>query len=102
MSTILDTVVTYEDKLIDFVKSSKDPVQDTVAKGVALVGDRLPEFTYPSTLATPLQVVESQVAFAKKLIDANAAVVTAVIKTVNPLLGIPAKAKTVKAAQAAA
>jgi hypothetical protein len=101
MSTILDTVVTYEDKLVDLVKSAKSPVQDTVAKGVGLVGDRLPEFTYPSSLATPLEVVESQVAFAKKLIDANAAIATAVIKTVNPLIGIQAKAKTVKAANAA-
>ncbi len=101
MSTVLDTVVTYEDKLIDFVKSAKSPVTDTVAKGVAFLGDRAPEFTYPSTLATPLEVVESQVAFAKKLIDANAAIVTAVIKTVNPLIGITAKAKPVKAAQAA-
>ena len=101
MSTILDTVVTYEDKLVDLVKSAKAPVQDTVAKGVALVGDRLPEITYPTTIATPLEVVESQVAFAKKLIDANTAIVTAVIETVNPLIGIKKKAKSVKTAAAA-
>ena len=101
MSTILDTVVTYEDKLVDLVASAKGPVQETVAKGVALVGDRLPEITYPSSMATPLEVVNSQVKFAKKLIDANAAIATAVIETVNPLLGIQRKAKSVKTAAAA-
>jgi hypothetical protein len=102
MSTILDTVVSYEDKIVDFVKSAKAPVQDNVAKGVALVADRIPAFTYPSTLPTPLEVVESQTKFAKQLIDANTAIVTAVIETVNPLLGISKKAKTVKAAAQAA
>ena len=41
--------------------------------------------------------MESQAAFAKKLIDANTALVTAVLETVAPLIGIE-KAKTVKAA----
>jgi hypothetical protein len=100
MSTVLDTVVSYEDKIVDFVTSAKAPVTDTVAKGVSFIADRAPEITYPTSIPTPLEVVESQVAFAKKLIDANTAIVTAVIETVNPLLGIK-KAKTVKAAAAA-
>ncbi len=45
--------------------------------------------------------MESQTAFAKKLIDANTALVTAVLKTVAPVMGIE-KAKPVKAADAAA
>jgi hypothetical protein len=101
MSTILDTVVGYEDQIIDFVKSAKTPVVTYVAKGVDLVEDRLPEMTYPTALPTPLEVVETQVAFAKKLIDANTAIVTAVLETVAPVAGYSKKAK-VKAAPKAA
>ena len=100
MTKILDTVVSYEDPQVDLVKQAQAPVTEYVAKGVELLEDRLPEVTYPTSLPTPIEVVESQVAFAKKLIDANAAIVTAVIETVNPLLGLK-KAKTVKAAAAA-
>jgi hypothetical protein len=102
MSTILDTVVGYEDQIIAFVKDAKKPVVEYVAKGVDLVDGRFPEVTYPSTLPTPLEVVSTQVTFAKKMIDANAAIVTAVLETVAPVLGYPtkkvAKATAVKAA----
>lgn len=102
MSTILDTVVTYEDQLIDLVKKAKAPVVTYVAKGVELVSARIPAVTYPAALPTPIEVVESQVKFAKQLIDANTAIVTSVLETVAPIAGFakPAKkvAKTVKAA----
>lgn len=101
MSTILDTVVGYEDQVIAFVKDAKKPVVEYVAKGVELVDGRLPEVTYPTALPTPLEVVSTQVTFAKKLIDANAALVTAVLETVAPVLGYPTK-KVVKAAPKAA
>ncbi|MGH9084644.1 MAG: hypothetical protein ACRDYW_04265, partial [Acidimicrobiales bacterium] len=87
MSTILDTVVSYEDQLVDLVKKAQAPVVEYVAKGVELVGDRLPEVTYPKGLATPIEVVQSQAAFAKKLLDANTALVTAVLETVAPVAG---------------
>ncbi len=102
MSTILETVETYESQLLDLVKKAQAPVVEYVAKGVELVGDRLPSITYPTSLPTPIEVVESQVAFAKKLIDANTAIVTSVLETVAPIAGYskPAKkvAKAVKAA----
>jgi hypothetical protein len=100
MSTILDTVVSYEDQIVDFVKQAKKPVVEYVGKGVSFVEGRLPEVTYPTSLPTPIEVVDSQVAFAKKLIDANAALVTAVLKTVAPVIGTQAPA--VKAAVKAA
>ena len=100
MSTFLNTVVSYEDQIIDFVKSAKTPVVDAVAKGVELIEDRVPPVTYPAALPTPFEVVDTQVAFAKKLIDANTAIVTAVLETVAPVAGL-AKPKTVKAAKAA-
>jgi hypothetical protein len=101
MSTFLDTVVEYEDQFIDFVKSLKDPVVDTVAKGVELIEDRLPTPTYPSALPTPFEVVDTQAAFTKKLIDANTALGTAVLETVAPVAGYASSKKDVKAAKAA-
>jgi hypothetical protein len=100
MTTVLDTIVSYEDQIVDFVKQAKKPVTEYVAKGVDLVEGRLPEVSYPSTLPTPIEVVESQAAFAKKLIDANAALVTAVLKTIAPVIGT--EVKVVKAATKAA
>ena len=101
MSNLLSTVEAYEDQVIDLVKKAKDPVVEYVAKGVELVADRLPDVTYPTSLPTPIEVVESQVAFAKKLIDANTAIVTAVLETVAPVAGYKTK-KVVKPAVKAA
>ena len=101
MSTILDTVVSYEDQIVDFVKQAKKPVVEYVSKGVDFVEGRLPEVSYPSVLPTPIEVVESQATFAKKLIDANTALVTAVLKTIAPVIGTQGpsvKAATTKAA----
>jgi hypothetical protein len=101
MRTILDTVVDYEDQIVDVVTRAKAPVVDTVAKAVELVEDRLPAVTYPTTLPTPFEVVDTQVAFAKKLLDANTAIVTAVLETVAPVAGFATPKKVVKAPKAA-
>jgi hypothetical protein len=102
MSTILKTVEGYEDQVLQLVKDAKGPVVEYVTKGVELVGERLPAITYPEALATPIEVVESQTAFVKKLIDANTAIVTAVLEAVAPVAGYKTKkatkAATVKAA----
>ena len=102
MSTILDTVEGYEDQVLEFVKDAKPTVVDYVAKGVELVGDRLPEVSYPASLPTPIEVVETQAAFVKKLIDANTAIVTAVLETVAPLAGYKTKKAEGQAAAKAA
>jgi len=103
MRTILDTVVDYEDQILVLVKKAKSPVVDYVAKGVDLVGDRLPAVSYPTAFPTPIEVVETQVIFAKKLIDANAAILTAVLKTTAPVAGYSTTSRkpVVKAAKAA-
>jgi hypothetical protein len=100
MSTILDTVNGYEDQVLDYLKQAKKPVAEYVAKGVALVDGRLPEYTFPTALPTPIEVIESQASFAKKLIDANTALVVAALKAAAPVLGTE-KPKVVKAANAA-
>src|SRR5688572_21009524 len=102
MSSILSTVESYEDQVVGLVTKAKAPVVEYVAKGVELVGDRLPAVTYPTSLPTPIEVVESQVAFAKKLLDANAALVTAVLETVAPVAGYAKTKKVVKPAAKAA
>jgi len=102
MTKILDTVVSYEDQLVDIVKQAKAPVTEYVAKGVDLLQDRLPEVSYPTGVPTPIEVVESQVAFAKKLIDANTAIVTAVLETVAPVAGFAKPKKAAKPAVKAA
>ena len=101
MSTFLNTVEGYEDQILKAIKDAKAPVVDYVNKGVELVGDRLPDVTYPASLPTPIEVVESQTAFVKKLIDANTAIVKAVLEVVAPLAGYPTK-KTAKPAVKAA
>ncbi|MFL6206710.1 MAG: hypothetical protein ACJ739_15330 [Acidimicrobiales bacterium] len=101
MSTILSTVEGYEDQILQAVKDAKPTVVEYVSKGVELVGDRLPSVTYPASLATPIEVVESQTAFVKKLIDANTALVTAVLETVAPLAGYKTKKATKPAVKAA-
>ena len=98
MSTLLETVESYESQLLELVAKAQAPVVEYVAKGVELVNGRLPEVTYPKGLPTPIEVVESQVAFAKKLIDANTAVVTAVLETVAPIAGYSKPKKVAKAA----
>ncbi len=102
MAKILDTVVSYEDQILELVKKAQADVVDYVTKGVELVGGRLPEVTYPASLATPIEIVESQAAFAKKLLDANTALVTSVLEVVAPVAGYAKPAKKVaKAAKAA-
>ncbi len=99
MSTILTTVEGYEDKVLELVKNAKAPVVEYVGKGVELVGDR--SLSYPESLPTPIEVVKSQTAFAKKLIDANTALVTAVLETIAPVVGYKAPKAAKPAVKAA-
>lgn len=98
MSTILETVESYEAQLLELVKKAQAPVVEYVTKAVELVAPRLPDVSYPKGLATPIEVVESQVAFAKKLIDAQTALVTEVLVTVAPIAGYAKPKKVTKAA----
>ena len=99
MSTILSTVESYEDKVLELVKNAKAPVVEYVGKGVELVGDR--SLSYPEALPSPIEVVKSQTAFVKKLIDANTAIVTAVLETLAPVVGYKSTKATKPAVKAA-
>jgi hypothetical protein len=104
MPIVLDTVVDYENKLVDLVKNAEQPVTDTVKKVVAFADERLPEFTYPSQLATPLEVLDTQATFARKLLEANAQLAKSVLVAVAPVAGytVPAKLRNTKSTKTAA
>ena len=103
MSTILTTVEGYEDQVLDFVKKAQGPGRRVRRQGRRARRRPPPRGHLPRpSLPTPIEVVESQVAFAKKLIDANTAIVTAVLETVAPVAGYAKPKKVVKAAVKAA
>jgi hypothetical protein len=104
MPKVLDTIVDYENKFVEFVKDAEEPVTDTVRKFVDFADERLPEVTYPSQLATPLEVLDTQVTFARKLLEANAQLAKSVLIAVAPVAGytVPAKLRTTKSTKTAA
>ena len=96
--TILTTVTEAESRVVDAVRDLRSPVVEYVQKGVDLAEDRLPSFTYPSTLPKPGEVIDSQYEFITALLAAQYDLVRAVTATVAPLVGVtpatPAKSTT--------
>ena len=92
LTTVTDTIVDAESKVVDAVRDLQAPVVGYVQKGVDLAEERLPKFTYPSTLPTPGKVLDSQYEFVTSLLAAQYDLVKAVATTVAPLVGAPAKA----------
>ncbi len=103
MSTILDTVVEYEDRVVDLVAATKEPVSEYVSKGVELSASACRTSPTPTRCQRPIEVLDTQVAFAKKLIDAQASVSRAVLEAIAPVAGYKKPVKrTTKAATKAA
>jgi hypothetical protein len=102
--TILTTVTDAESKVVDAVRDLQAPVVEYVQKGVDLAEERFPKFTYPSSLPTPGEVLDSQYEFVTALLAAQYDLVKAVATTVAPLVGAPVKASkpTAKATKKAA
>ena len=90
--TILTTVTDAESKVVDAVRDLQAPVVEYVQKGVGLAEERLPKFTYPSSLPTPGEVLDSQYEFVTALLAAQYDLVKAVATTVAPLVGAPVTA----------
>jgi|RhiMethySRZTD1v2_1073278.scaffolds.fasta_scaffold04484_5 hypothetical protein len=88
--TILTTVTDAESKVVDAVRDLRTPVVEYVQKGVDLAEDRLPAFTYPSTLPQPGEVLDSQYEFITALLAAQYDLVKAVTAAVAPLVGVTA------------
>ena len=92
LTSVTGTIVDAESKVVDAVRDLQGPVVDYVQKGVDLAEERLPKFTYPSTLPTPGKVIDSQYEFLTALLAAQYDLVKAVAATVAPLVRVPAKA----------
>ncbi|MGE3620071.1 MAG: hypothetical protein AB7L84_06370 [Acidimicrobiia bacterium] len=100
-SKILDVIVGLEDKALGLARAASEPVVGTVGKGVRLVGGRIGPLTYPPLLPTPLEVVDAQAAFARKVVEANASVAREVLEAVAPVAGYASPVKKGAKAKAA-
>jgi|ERR671912_2886502 hypothetical protein len=101
--TFLTTITEAEGRVVDAVRDLEQPIVEYVRKGVALADERLPTFTYPSSLPRPTEVVDSQYEFVTALLAAQHDIVKAVVEAASPLVGAPTMApKATKATKAAA
>jgi hypothetical protein len=114
MSTILETITSTEDQVLDYLKSAQERVLDVVKRGVEVADRYLPEdrpalsFLAEAPKAPkPIEVVDTQYAFAKKVLDNQRDFAKAIVSAVSPLLPAELVAKkpvrkTAAAAPAAA
>ena len=94
LSTVTDTVIEAESKVVETVRSFQGPVVGYVRKGVELAESRVPEIAYPESLPKPGEILDTQFDFLKSLLDAQHDFVKAIVETVAPLAGAEApKAK---------
>lgn len=88
MDNLLDPVTEIQDKVLDGVKRTKQPVADAVAAVVGLVVERVPEvpaLPYAELIPTPLEVIDNQAKFATKVVNATKSVAVAAAKSAAPL-----------------
>jgi hypothetical protein len=105
MDTLLDPVTELQDKVVEGVKRTKQPVADAVAAVVDLVLERVPEvpaLPYAEVIPTPLEIIDNQAKFATKVVNATKSVAVAAAKAAAPvtdqLLDRTAPAPAVQAA----
>lgn len=107
MSTVLETVVEYEERALDLATQVQEPALDYLKRAVDFLEQRLPEerFEWPENLPAPTAVVESQFAFAKKLLTTQEEFTKKVVQTLAPLTGEtiskPRSTKSTKSTKAA-
>ena len=107
MPTAMETLTSVEDQVVDVIKSVQDPVADavrTVVEYIAgLLPDNVPELPFADQLPTATEIVESNFAFAQRLLDTQHQFAKAILAAAAPVLREQPKAKpaaktTVKAA----
>jgi hypothetical protein len=84
--TILTSVTEIEDRIVDTIREIQRPVVDYVRKGVEQADGRLPKLSYPKGLPKPGEVIDSQVEFAKALLDTQRTFVSELVDAVSPLV----------------
>ena len=107
MTSTMEAVTSIEDQVLEAITSVQEPVVGLVGKVAEYVAgvlpDELPELPFAEQIPSLNEVVESNFAFAQRLLDANKDFANAILDAVAPLLRTEqpkAKpvAKTVKAA----
>jgi hypothetical protein len=69
--TIMTSVTEIEDRFVAALRDIQRPMVDYVRKGVERAEGRIPRLNYPAQLPRPTEIVDSQVEFAKALIDSQ-------------------------------
>jgi hypothetical protein len=99
----MDTITSYEDQILETITAGQEPVVEYVKKAVELVEGYLPEdrpsLPFADQLPSAAEIVDTQFAFAKRLLDAQHDFAKAIVNAVAP--AAPAK-KVVKSAPKAA
>ena len=88
MDTLLDPVTDLQEKVVDGVKRTKQPVADAIGVAVALLLERVPEvpaLPYAEVIPTPLELIDNQAKFATKVVNATKSVAVAAAKAATPL-----------------
>jgi hypothetical protein len=103
MSTIVDTITTAEDTVLDYVKKGQEKVVEYLKQGVELVDQYLPEdrpeLGFLASAPKPAEILDTQFAFAKKMLDNQQHFAKALLAAVNPVL--PAELVTKKSVRKA-
>ncbi|HEY8545699.1 MAG TPA: hypothetical protein VIL36_11650 [Acidimicrobiales bacterium] len=84
--TILTSVTEFEDRVVTALRDLQRPVVHYVRKGVERAEGRIPRLNYPASLPRPTEVVDSQVGFAKKLLDTQRDFARELADAVAPLV----------------
>ena len=84
--SIMASVTEIEERVVDTVRQLQQPVVAYVRKGVERAEGRVPKLTYPESLPKPAEIVESQVNFAKALLDTQRDFVNELVDAVSPMV----------------
>jgi hypothetical protein len=88
MSIVMETISTVEDQVVDAVKSIQEPVADYVRTVTEYIGSvvpsDLPSLPFADQVPTATEVIEQQFDFAKRLLEANHQLVTAIVTAAKP------------------
>jgi hypothetical protein len=97
MTSIIETITTAEDKLLETLSGAQQPIVSAVTKAVDAIEDYLPE-NRPSVPVT--KFVNTQLAFGKKGLQVRQDLDKAVVKALAPVFNDKpvARKATVKAA----
>ena len=100
MTSLIETITSYEDQILETVSSAQAPAVEYVAKAVEAIEEYLPE----NRPALPIaELVDSQFKFAKKALDTQHSFVKAIVGALAPVFNDkPAAKKATKATVKAA